>query len=172
MDDMRKRTPAHSQEGSGGSAGADEQINMEAEAARLAEVEYFNSYSSNIRYSLFAIIFMSNVLINIDHGSLPGGQEGIKYKGNMNNWSFGVLGSVVYLGLTLGSAVASAALSTGSLIKPTIASTLFLNAACLYGFTTTTSFYTMVLIRGLVGFFQVFVCIYMPVWADTYGTEK
>ena len=119
----------------------------------MAEVEYFNSYSSKVRYSLFAIIFLSNVLINIDHGSLPGGAEGIKYKANMNNWSFGVLGSVVYLGLTLGSAVASASLSQGSLIKPILATTLFLNSACLYGFTTTSDFYTMVLIRGLVGFF-------------------
>jgi len=126
---------------------------MELEANKLAEVEYFNSYSSRVRYSLFGIIFMSNVLINIDHGTLPGGAEGIKYKAHMNNWSFGIIGSVVYLGMTLGSAVASAALSNGSLIKPTLASTLFLNAACLYGFTTTSSFYMMVLIRGLVGFF-------------------
>jgi sugar phosphate permease len=115
---------------------------------------------------------VSNVLINIDHGSLPGGAEGIKYKANINNWSFGVLGSVVYLGLTLGSAVASASLSNGALIKPTLGVTLFMNAACYYGFTTTSSFYMMVLIRGLIGFFQVFICIYMPVWADTYGSEK
>lgn len=92
-------------------------------------------------------------MINVDHGSLPGGAEGIKAKADINNWSFGVLGSIVYLGLTLGSAVASASLSNGKLIKPTLAATLFLNAACLYGFTTTSNFYEMVLIRGLVGFF-------------------
>jgi hypothetical protein len=138
--------------GSGASCGG-EGVDMEVEANKLAEAEYFNSYSSKVRYSLFAILFLSNVMINIDHGTLPGGSDGIKFKANINNWSFGVLGSIVYLGLTLGSAVASAALSSGGLIKPTIAATLFLNAACLYGFTTTTSFYTMVLIRGLVGFF-------------------
>jgi len=110
MDDIKNLKKPQSQEGSGGSGGAEE-IDKEAEANKLAEAEYFNAYSSNVRYSLFAIIFVSNILINIDHGSLPGGAEGIKYKANMNNWSFGVLGSVVYLGLTLGSAVASASLS-------------------------------------------------------------
>lgn len=30
----------------------------------------------------------------------------------------------------------------------------------------------MVIIRGLIGFFQVFFSIYMPVWVDTFGSEK
>ena len=43
---------------------------MEKEANKLAETEYFNAYSSKVRYSLFTILFLSNVMINIDHGTL------------------------------------------------------------------------------------------------------
>lgn len=30
----------------------------------------------------------------------------------------------------------------------------------------------MLFLRVLIGFFQVFSCVYYPVWADTFGPEK
>lgn len=33
-------------------------------------------------------------------------------------------------------------------------------------------FFWMTCMRAFTGFCQVFVCIYMPVWADTYGSNE
>ena len=85
---------------------------------------------------------------------------------------FGTLGSIVYAGMTLGSAAASAVFEKAKWIKWTLALTLFMNAVCLVAFTITNSFYVDVAMRFLIGFFQVFQCIYMPVWADTFAAES
>ena len=109
------------------------------------------------------------MLINIDHGALPGGMAGIEATANINDWSFGVLGSVVYAGLTVGSAAATAILAHGPAVKPALAITLLLNAGCLAAFSLSATFAVLAFLRGLIGMFQVFCTIYMPVWADAFG---
>ena len=39
-------------------------------------------------------------------------------------------------------------------------------------FALSKSFYLNAVIRFFIGFFQVFICIYMPVWADSFANEK
>ena len=134
--------------------------------------EFEKEYSPRAVYGLFVLIFLSNVLINVDHGALPGCFDQVKEKFSINNFQFGILGSVVFGGLTIGSAVAAGAYSKGEWIKPTLIITLTMNALVLYLFTATTNFTLTIMFRALIGFFQVFVCIYQPVWADTYGSEK
>ena len=51
---------------------------------------------------VFAIIFMINLLINIDHGVIPAATTKLKDDLNLDNSSLGLLGSVVYFGLTIG----------------------------------------------------------------------
>jgi len=80
-----------------------------------------------------------------------------------------MLGSVVYGGMTLGSAAAAGAFAYSGMIKPSLSLTLLLNALCYFGFTQAKSFYEEAGLRFMIGFFQVFVCIYMPVWADNYA---
>ena len=111
-------------------------------------------------------------MINVDHGSLPGCFNAIKEKLDVGNLGFGILGSIVFVGLIFGSIAASGLFSQGDWIKPTLILALTLNAISLYAFTLSNSFYLMVFVRGAIGFFQVFVCIYMPVWVDTYGSES
>ena len=121
------------------------------------------------RYFLFSMLFSANVLINIDHGALPGGMAGIEASAKINDWSFGVLGSVVYAGLTVGSAAATAILAHGPAVKPALAISLLLNAGCLAAFSMSATFAVLAFLRGLIGMFQVFCTIYMPVWADAFG---
>lgn len=90
----------------------------------------------------------------------------------MNDFEFGILGSVVYGGLTLGSAVATGMFSKSKWIKPTLSLTLIMNALCIWVFTLTGSFYFDAFLRFMIGFFQVFQCIYMPVWADAFAPES
>jgi hypothetical protein len=51
--------------------------------------------------------FFANLFINIDMGILPAGSTKIKEELLIDNYKFGLLGSMVYLGQTLGSALAT-----------------------------------------------------------------
>jgi hypothetical protein len=79
----------------------------EALKQRLVEEEFFLHYNEKTINFIFFLVFLSNVFINVDHGSLPGCSNDIKADLNIGNLEFGTLGSVVYGGLTLGSAVAT-----------------------------------------------------------------
>lgn len=46
-----------------------------------------------------------------------------------------------------------------------------LNAVVIYSFILTENFYLDAVLRLVSGFFKVFSCIYMPVWADIYAKE-
>lgn len=50
--------------------------------------------------------FFANLFVNVDMGILPAGSIKIKEELGMHNSEFGVLGSVVYFGQTIGSALA------------------------------------------------------------------
>jgi hypothetical protein len=135
-------------------------------------MEFVTRYHPQVVYSVFSLLFLTNILINVDHGSLPGCFNAIKEKLEVGNLGFGILGSIVFVGLIFGSMAASGLFSRGEWIKPTLVLALTLNALSLYAFTLSNSFLFLVIVRGFIGFFQVFVCIYMPVWVDTFGSES
>lgn len=56
--------------------------------------------------------------------------------------------------------------------KPALILTLIANSICIFLFSISSSFYLDAFLRFLIGFFQVFSCIYMPVWADAFANEK
>lgn len=145
---------------------------LEKEIVEMSDTEFQANYDRTVIYSLFFLIFISNIMINVDHGTLPGSTKQIEEKLGINDFGFGILGSVVYGGLTFGSGLATLLFNKGELIKPTLAASLFCNAICLYVFTTSSSFLISAGLRGVTGFFQCFVTIFYPVWADAYGTEK
>jgi hypothetical protein len=66
------------------------------------------------------LFFFTNIMVNVDHGSLPGCFNSIKEKLGVGNLGFGILGSIVFVGLILGSMVASGLYSQGNWIKPTL----------------------------------------------------
>lgn len=102
---------------------------------------------------MFSIVFITNILINVDHGVLPACYEKIEKKIGINDFYFGMLGSVVYGGFVIGSAAAAAIYSVGSRIKPCLIITLVLNMMSLIAFTQSYSFFGMVTLRGFTGIF-------------------
>lgn len=102
---------------------------------------------------MFFLLFISNILINCDHGTLPGSTQQIEQKLNINNFGFGILGSVVFAGLTIGSAMASVLYSNSDMIKPTLSFSLLLNAICLVAFTFSTNIILSCVLRVFIGFF-------------------
>jgi predicted MFS family arabinose efflux permease len=91
---------------------------------------------------------------------------------SINKLQYGILGSFVFGGLTLGSIVSTGLYSKGNLIKPTLIGSLILTALTLLLFTVSTSFYFLLFLRGATGFFQIFLIVYQPVWTDTFCEEK
>lgn len=136
--------------GKSNSNATDEQLR---EITAIAEAEFANSYDSAVIYSLFFLIFFANVLINVDHGTLPGSTHEIEKKLLIGDFQFGMLGSVVYGGLTVGSAVATMLFSDGSKIKPALAFSLLCNSFCLYLFTISSHFLISCFLRFWIGFF-------------------
>ena len=63
------------------------------------EITHYNRAVINF---LFVLVFFSNLLINVDHGSLPAATLNLKNDLELDNVGLGVLGSLVYLGLTVG----------------------------------------------------------------------
>ena len=126
-----------------------------------------------IKIFLFAQYF-ANLFVNIDMGILPAGSLVLKKELGMNNAGFGFLGSIVYVGQTIGSLLATRLLQSQTRCcnpKFILASCLFLNIGTLILFTLTTNYMVLVICRMCTGLFQVFFCIYFPVWADVFGDE-
>ena len=54
---------------------------------------------------LFVVFMCLNLLNNVDHGILPAGSLMIKDDLDLNNFQFGLIGSSVFAGLTVGKSV-------------------------------------------------------------------
>ena len=122
---------------------------------------------------VFAIIFMINLLINIDHGVIPAATTKLKDGLSLDNSSLGLLGSVVYFGLTLGNIFykyKSLHYNIGSFVAPPIIkytppkiiilSSLIFEMVCLILFTVTSNYLALLFCRAGVGFFQVKRIVY------------
>ena len=74
--------------------------------SRLSDVsyklEFSPDFSSKLITFIYGLIFVCNLLINIDHGSIPAATLNLKQDLNIDNVELGILGSLVYLGLTAG----------------------------------------------------------------------
>jgi len=53
---------------------------------KIMEDEFEKIYNKKVVYNVFFLVFMSNIIINIDHGTLPGCYEQIKNKLNINKF--------------------------------------------------------------------------------------
>ena len=53
------------------------------------------------------LVFVNNMATNVDHGAIPSATKLLKEDLHLNNEQLGFLGSLVFLGLTLGSVFAT-----------------------------------------------------------------
>ena len=69
----------------------------------------FDITDSQYKYDKFTLklvtlfVFMINLSMNFDHGSVPAASKDIKEEMNINNEMLGGLGSLVFLGIITGS---------------------------------------------------------------------
>lgn len=101
----------------------------------LIKREFQKEYSRGLISCMFIIIFVSNILINVDHGSLAGCSVELKKDLKMNDVQYGILGSIAYCGILLGSMVATGLFNDESMIKCTLLGSLFFNGIFLFLFT-------------------------------------
>lgn len=115
-------------------------------------------------------MFFLDMLINVDHGALPAASVALKNDLNMGNVELGSLGSLVFLGLVIGSGSATLILNFCS-FKWLLAISFLGNGIGLVVFTATKNFVILCFSRFLSGFFQIFLTIYIPLYVDTYATS-
>jgi len=128
---------------------------------------------------IYALLFGCNFLINIDHGTLPAATLNLKSDLGLDNVALGFLGSIVFLGLTLGKFIL---IKTRPIIGSLVATPIFcylkakhilafsylLNGVSLVLFTLTSDFFLLSLSRFLVGFCQVSTMIHITFQKDLY----
>lgn len=71
----------------------------------------------------------------------------------MSDFQFGVIGAVVFGGLTFGSVFATAIYQKSNWIKTTLVGSITLNGLALFAFTLTDNFYLDTFLRIMIGFF-------------------
>lgn len=77
------------------------------------------------------------------------------------------MGSLVFMGLVIGSVTASLVFYKIS-YKLIIIVSLLLNGFSLWSFTAFSNYYAMCLARFLAGYSQIYLTIYIPLYIDTY----
>lgn len=123
------------------------------------------------RWIIFSIFVILNIMINVDNGTIPASTEEIKSSLNINDEQLGLFGSLVYLGNIFGSLV-SLTLINKLNRKYLLIASLALSGGFLFTFTIWSSLYFLFSNRVVVGMFQAFVSIYLPIWCDQFGINK
>lgn len=128
----------------------------------------FNPKSIFFICVIFAFL---DININLDHGALPSAGTSIKEDLDLPNATFGSLGSMVFLGLVMGSFIAPVVFSKLS-YKTIITLSFVFNGLGIFGFIMVSNFYIICFFRLLSGFAQIFLTIYIPIYCDCFGTKK
>ena len=132
---------------------------------------YRRPYSKSRRKLIFILICLINILINCDHGAIPAGTKELKEAKNLSNMQLGSIGSLVYLGLVLGS-ISGGYIFSNYASKWVVINSLIASCIFLYFFTVSDFWETLAFCRVGCGFFQVFCYIYFPIWVDQYGVNN
>mgnify|MGYP002635618917 CR=1 FL=1 len=88
---------------------------------------------------------------NLDHGAVPAATIPLKEDYGLSHDEIGFLGSLVFLGLSAGSAVATCIMDKIS-YKFLMSSSMLLNAVSIWVFTVCTNYYILCAARFAAGF--------------------
>lgn len=106
------------------------------------------------RRIIFFLIFVINILVNVDHGAIPASTVILRRELHLDNVALGVIGSLVYLGLVLGS-ISAGPIFTAYSPKWVVTVTLIISCIFLYFFTVAEIPIVLSFCRVGCGFFQV-----------------
>ena len=126
--------------------------------------------SKKTRNIVFILYLISNILISMDHGSIPASVNELRQLTSYDQ-SIGLFGSLVYFGSILGSVISFSLINTFD-IKLLILISLLGNSICLFTFVVIENIPFLFFNRVLVGILQSFITIYMPVWCNQFGLQS
>ena len=122
------------------------------------------------RNIVFILYLISNILISMDHGSIPASVNELRQLTNYDQ-SIGLFGSLVYFGNILGSMIFFSYINTYNR-KTLLLISLFGNSVCLFTFVLIENIPFLFFNRILVGMLQSYITIYMPVWCNQFGLQS
>ena len=122
---------------------------------------------------LFKWLLLVNIAMYLEAGAIPALLVDLTNEFKMNQFTQGLMGGIVYLLLSVGGPIAGVLLKVYP-PRNVLAVSLVLNNLSTLGFALTPSgdCRTLVMWRGAVGFTQVVLCIYSPVWCDEFSPPK
>ena len=120
---------------------------------------------------IYFVFCCTNILINIDQGVLPAATNEMMIDLDLTEVEFGLLGSLMYIGLIAGSTIAGYIYQRFS-CKRIVIFNLCCTGICLSFFTYTGNIDFLGFSRISTGFFQVFLVIFFPVWVDIFGGKS
>ena len=127
--------------------------------------------SRKIRWVIFCLFIIINLLMNFDHGTIPAATTLLKQYLNINDSQLGFFGSLVFLGVIIGSLVSLTIINTFNR-KYILLVFLILCSISLFVFTITTHYIILCIDRVIIGIFQAFISIYLPLWCEQFGIES
>ena len=126
--------------------------------------------SRRIRWILFLIFIFINILMNFDHGTIPAATDQLRSYLDLTDSELGFFGSLVFVGVIIGSLVSLTIINIFNR-KYILMVCLILCGLSLFVFTITTNYILLCIDRVIIGTFQAFISIYLPLWCDQFGVE-
>ena len=132
-----------------------------------------NSFIINrkIRWLIFSLFIVLNLLMNFDHGTVPAATEQLRNYLDLDDSELGLFGSLVFLGVIIGSLISLTIINTFNR-KYILMACLILCGLSLFLFTKTKQYILLCIDRVIIGIFQAFISIYLPLWCDQFGVER
>lgn len=137
----------------------------------LIDPENLIELSPRGRNIVFVLYLISNILISMDHGSIPASINELRQQLTSYDQSIGLFGSLVYFGNIIGSMIFFYYINTFDR-KLLLLISLVGNTICLLTFVVVENIPFLFLNRVLVGILQSYITIYMPVWCNQYGLKS
>ena len=149
-------------------------LNNHINEKKYAELEDIHDSSTELskrgRNFVFILYLICNILISMDHGSIPASVNELRQLTSYDQ-SIGLFGSLVYFGSIFGSLISFSLINTFD-IKLLILISLLGNSICLFTFVIIENIPFLFFNRVLVGILQSFITIYMPVWCNQFGLQS
>ena len=150
-----------------------EDLLLKKESSSESNIKSDNKNNPNIlisksdRWYVYTLLVISNIFIQMDHGSIPASTWNL-YKIFNSNQEIGLFGSFVFIGNLVGALIYFYLINIYQR-KKLLINSMFLISICLITFILTTNTFFLLLNRGILGIFQSYFVIYLPLWCNQYG---
>ena len=126
--------------------------------------------SKSERWYVYTLLVISNIFIQMDHGSIPASTWNL-YQIFHSNKSIGLFGSLVFIGNLIGALIYFYLINKCPR-KSLLIYSMFFIALCLITFILTKNTTYLFANRVILGIFQSYFIIYLPLWSNQFGITE